>query len=204
MSDATRETAPTKSATGIKRAFWLLCAVVFLTEAWLWDHVGDLLKPVTDLIPFAAFKQELARQLDKLPPILALLVFAFPVSAMEACKAFGVWTATHGYPAFGILIFALANALGVGAAAFLFDSMRQKLLSIEWFSRAYDLVLDLRARAEAIIRPYKDQVRIAIISIRRRLNDHWKLLDSRRNFVRRLSLLRRWVWRARSSRSTPA
>ena len=41
---------------------WILLAVVFLIEAWLWDHLEPIVARVVEQIPLRAFKQWLAER----------------------------------------------------------------------------------------------------------------------------------------------
>ena len=40
--------------------FWVLLAIIFLIEAWLWDHLEPIVARVVALIPLRAFKQWLS------------------------------------------------------------------------------------------------------------------------------------------------
>jgi hypothetical protein len=172
------------------RAVWFVCAAVFLFEAWLWDTVGGGLKRLVALIPFDAFKQSLARDLAKLPAPVALLVFLLPLLVIEPFKVLGLWLIAHHHAIFGILAFVAAKVLGLGLVAFLFDATRSKLLSMPWFARFYAWVMDIRAKAHAIIEPYKLRLRAALAPFKARLKAMLALLESHGAFGRRLALLR--------------
>jgi len=43
--------------------------------------------------------------------------------------------------------------------AFVFDVTRPKLLEMAWFEKLYEFVLDLRARATALVEPVKRRIR---------------------------------------------
>jgi len=174
----------------IARAFWFACAALFLFEAWLWDTVGGFLKQLVALIPFEAFKQALARSLAKLPPPVALLVFLLPLLVIEPFKVIGLWLIAHHHLIFGVLAFVAAKVLGVGLIAFLFDATRGKLLSMPWFARFYDWVMALRAKADAIIEPYKLRLRAALAPFKERLKALVADLESHGGLGRRLALLR--------------
>jgi hypothetical protein len=174
----------------IGRAFWFVCAALFLFEAWLWDSVGGLLKRLVALIPFDAFKRALARNLARLPAPLALLVFLIPLLVIEPFKVLGLWLIAHHHLIWGILAFVAAKVLGVGLIAFLFDATRGKLLSMAWFARFYDWVMQVRAKAHAIIEPYKLRLRAALTPFKARLKAMLASLESHGEFGKRLALLR--------------
>lgn len=181
----------------IVRAFWFVCAALFLIEAWLWDTVGGFLWRLVALIPFEAFKQAIARSLAKLPAPLALLVFVLPVLVIEPFKVLGLWLIAKHHVIFGILAFGAAKILGVGLTAFLFDATRSKLLSMSWFARFYDRVMMIRAKAHAIIEPYKLRLRMALVPFRARLKTMAASFESHGEFARRLALLRAHARRLR-------
>ncbi len=179
------------------RAFWFFCAAIFLFEAWLWDSVGALLKRLVALIPLAAFKQALSRGLAKLPAPVALLVFLLPIAVIEPFEILGLWLIALHHLIFGILAFVAAKILGVGLIAFLFDATRSKLLSMPWFARFYAFVMNIRAKAHAIIEPYKLRLRAALAPFKERFKAMLASLESRGAFGRRLALLRVRVQRLR-------
>jgi hypothetical protein len=174
----------------IVRAFWFVCAALFLFEAWLWDSVGGLLKRLVALIPFDAFKQALAHNLAKLPAPIALLVFLIPLLVIEPFKVIGLWLIAHHHLIWGILAFVAAKVLGVGLIAFFFDATRGKLLSMPWFARFYDWVMQVRAKAHAIIEPYKLRLRAALTPFKARFKAMLASLESHGEFGKRLALLR--------------
>ncbi len=59
--------------------FWILLAVIFLIEAWLWDHLEPIVARFVALIPLRAFKQWLSERVDTLSPAMTLIVFFVPV-----------------------------------------------------------------------------------------------------------------------------
>ena len=141
---------------------WVLLAVIFLIEAWLWDHLEPLVARVVELIPLRAFKQWLAERVDTLSPAMTLIVFIVPVIPLFPLKLAGFWLLTHEYWLSAIFTIVFAKFLGVGVAAFVFDVTRDKLLEMRWFETLYEFVLDLRARAAALIDPIKVRIKEAL------------------------------------------
>ena len=138
---------------------WVLLAVIFLIEAWLWDHLEPIVAWFVALIPLRAFKQWLAERVDTLSPAMTLLVFIVPVIPLFPLKLMGLWLLTHEYWISAILTIIFAKFLGVGVAAFIFDVTRPKLLEMPWFESLYEFVLDLRARATALVEPIKLRIK---------------------------------------------
>jgi hypothetical protein len=141
---------------------WILLAVIFLIEAWLWDHLEPIVAWVVSLIPLRAFKQWLADRVDTLSPAMTLIVFIVPVIPLFPLKMVGLWLLTHEYWISAILTIIFAKFLGVGVAAFIFDVTRPKLLEMEWFEKLYDFVMTLRAKANALVDPIRARIKHAL------------------------------------------
>lgn len=138
---------------------WVLLAIIFLIEAWLWDHLEPIVARVVAAIPLARLKQWLADRVDALSPAMTLIIFAVPIIPLFPLKLIGLWLLTHEYWLTGVSTFLFAKLLGVGVTAFVFDVTRDKLLEMHWFERIYDLVMKLRARAHLLVDPVKRRIR---------------------------------------------
>ena len=120
---------------------WVLLAIIFLIEAWLWDHLEPIVARFVALIPLRAFKQWLAERVDTLSPAMTLIVFIVPVIPLFPLKLVGFWLLMHEYWLSAVLTIVFAKFLGVGVTAFIFDVTRPKLLEMAWFERLYEFVL---------------------------------------------------------------
>jgi len=138
--------------------FWVLLAVIFLIEAWLWDHLEPIVARVVALIPLRAFKQWLSDRVDTLSPAMTLIVFIVPVIPLFPLKLVGLWLLTHEYWLSAIATIIFAKFLGVGVAAFIFDVTRPKLLEMQWFETLYEFIMGLRAKAAALVDPIKVRI----------------------------------------------
>jgi hypothetical protein len=141
---------------------WVLLAVIFLIEAWLWDHLEPIVAAIVALIPLRSFKQWLTERVETLSPAMTLLVFIVPVVPLFPLKLVGLWLLTHEYWVSAILTIIFAKFLGVGVAAFIFDVTRPKLLQMEWFEKLYEFIIALRARANALVDPIKLRIKHAL------------------------------------------
>jgi hypothetical protein len=141
---------------------WVLLAIIFLIEAWLWDHLEPIVAWFVALIPLRTFKQWLAARIDTLSPAMTLIVFIVPVIPLFPLKLVGLWLLTHEYWISAILTIIFAKFLGVGVAAFVFDVTRDKLLEMDWFETLYEFVMGLRAKAHALVDPIKSRIRDAL------------------------------------------
>jgi hypothetical protein len=170
------------------RPLWVFLALLFLLEAWLWDHLRPIIAAVVNLIPWDSFKAKLARLIERLPPWATLFVFVLPFIAMLPLKFLEVYfLATRNWlGAAGVILF--VKLVGLGITAFIFDVTRDKLLQMAWFKRLYEWVLALRAWAHTITDPVRQRMQQLI----------WLLKPQRAGkFLRRLMKLRRRAYRGR-------
>jgi hypothetical protein len=138
---------------------WVLLAIVFLIEAWLWDHLEPIVARLVAAIPLRAFKQWLAERVDTLSPAMTLIVFIVPVIPLFPLKLIGLWLLTHQHWTSAVFTILFAKMLGVGVTAFVFDVTRDKLLQMGWFEWLYQFVLALRAQAAELVEPVKARIR---------------------------------------------
>ena len=139
--------------------FWVLLAVVFLIEAWLWDHLEPIVAKLVAWLPLRQFKQWLSDRVDALSPASTLIVFAVPVIPLFPLKLFGLWLLANEYWLAAVVTIVFAKFAGVGITAFIFDVTREKLLEMRWFEALYDFVMRMRAKAAALVAPIKQRLR---------------------------------------------
>ena len=151
----------------ILQPLWVLLALIFLIEAWLWDHLEPIVARVVAWIPLRAFKVWLAERVDTLSPAMTLIVFIVPVIPLFPLKLVGLWLLANEYWVSAIVILVFAKFLGLGVAAFIFDVTRPKLLQMAWFQKLYDWVMAVRAKAHAIVDPIKLRIKEAMGADRR-------------------------------------
>lgn len=168
------------------RSLWVLLALLFLMEAWLWDHLGPPIAWVVDRIPLENLKQRLRETIEHLPPYAALSVFIVPFIVLLPLKFLEVFfIATHQWFA-AVLVLVLAKLLGLGITAFVFDATRDKLLQMAWFARMYDWFIWARDWAHRQTEPIRQRIHKLV----------WLLKPQRAGkFFRRFSRLRRRAYR---------
>jgi len=168
------------------RPLWTVLALLFLLEAWLWDHLEPLVARVVNLIPLGPLKVRLVRGIANLPPWATLIVFVVPFIVLLPLKFLEVYFFAHRQWFGAILVLVLAKLLGLGVTAFVFDATRDKLLQMAWFRRMYDWFVWARDWAHEQTEP-----------IRQRLQQlKWLLRPQRAGkFFHRLMRLRRRAYR---------
>ena len=179
------------------KPLWILLALVFLFEAWLWSHLAPIVAWIVDRLAWKELKQRVAAGIEHLPPYPTLLVFLVPVILLLPLKFLGFWMLAHGSWLGAMMTLALAKVVSMGATAFIFDVTRPKLLQLRWFRWLYERVLVGLAWAHWLVDPIKEEVRAFLreylAPIRRRLASLFWLMRPKRagRFLRRLARLRR-------------
>jgi hypothetical protein len=138
---------------------WVLLAVIFLIEAWLWDHLEPVVAWVVKKIPLDDFKRWLADRVDTLSPAMTLIVFVVPVVPLFPLKLIGLWLVMHEYWVSAVVTIIFAKFLGVGVTAFIFDVTRSKLLEMRWFERLYGFIIALRTKAAELVEPVRQRIK---------------------------------------------
>src|SRR5262245_57714781 len=191
------------------KPLWILLALVFLFEAWLWEHLRPIVGWVVDRIRWDTLKARLAQWIDPLPPAATFVVFLVPVILLLPLKLVGLWMLAHGSWLGAMATLAFAKVVSMGITAFIFDITRPKLLQLPWFRWLYDHVLDWLRRAQALLDPMTEEVRAwarrELAPIRRRLASLFWLMKPGRagRFLRRIARIRRRM-HAQTVPSAPA
>jgi hypothetical protein len=144
----------------LTRALLIPLALIFLLEAWLWNHLAPVVAWVVARIPLHALKARIAAWIERLPPAVTLIVFIVPVLLLLPLKLVGLWMLSHGQWLGAVAVLALAKLVSVGVTAFIFDLTRDKLLQLTWFRRLYGWVISALAKAHALIDPVKRRVKL--------------------------------------------
>jgi hypothetical protein len=155
------------------RPLWFLLALLFLLEAWLWDHLVPAIRRVVDLIPWKALKQRLADAIAHLSPPATLVVFLIPAAIYFGLELISLWPMATGHVMLGLAILLGAKIIGAAITAFTFDVTRDKLLQMGWFRRGYELVIRLRDAAHRLADPYIQQMRAFARSLRPAARARW-------------------------------
>ena len=163
----------------VLKPLWILLALFFLIEAWLWDHLRPLVAVVVNVIAWDKLKARLAAMVEWMPPWAVLIVFVIPFIVLLPLKFAEVYFLVHRQWIAAIVVLLLAKLVGLGVTAFIFDVTRPKLLQMAWFRRLHELVLYWIERAHALIDPIKVRIRL------------WTRRFTQQNGGRTLRLLRR-------------
>jgi hypothetical protein len=168
----------------LKRIVWTILALAFLAVSWLWDTLNPLIHKLVDWLPLDGLKQRIAAFMHRLPPYATLAVFLIPVVLIEPFKLVAVWLFAKKLWFAGMATYVAADLLRFGLVAFLFNTCKDKLLSIGWFRRLYEWFVWAHDWAYAQVAPLRAHLRQAFVeaglvgggrvSIWRRLAALWR------------------------------
>jgi hypothetical protein len=145
------------------RLFWFTIALIFVVEAWLWDHLEPIVERCVAVLPMQALKALVAEQVEDLSPPATLLVFAVPAALLFPLKLLAIWFFAHEQWLWAITTIVFAKLFGLGVTSFLFAVTRDKLLQMDWFRAAYDKIVQWRELAQQLIEPFRQQLRTAML-----------------------------------------
>jgi hypothetical protein len=190
----------------LARPFWVVLALIFLFEAWLWDVLQPIVGRIVNVIPWGKIKPAFLRMIERLSPQATLVVFAIPFVVLLPVKFLEFWLLAHRQWIAAIIVLVAAKLIGLGLTAFIFDATKDKLLQMAWFRRLYEFFVWARDWAHEKIEPVKRQLREwsqeAIAPILRRVRRWRRMLQPRhagRLFQRVMRIRRRMRATAASS-----
>jgi hypothetical protein len=150
----------------------ILLAALFLIEAWIWDGCVALSRRIAALIPWTAFKRRVQRMIAFLPAPVVLVLFAVPFAIVELIKPVLLWVAATGHAVVGLTGYVIAQFLGLGVVAAMFDLTRDKLMEIPAFVWCYDKVMVFHHFADRLLAPYKEAALRELRAWRQWLRDY--------------------------------
>ena len=147
------------------KPLWIVLALVFVFEAWLWDRLQPVVARLVARIPLPDLKAWIQRQVEPLPPFATLIVFVVPHAVTFATESALLWAfADVWWLVLAVLV--MAKVIGVGLAAFLFQATKPKLMQMAWFAWLYDRVMRALAWAHGLADPYIAAVRAWVRGLR--------------------------------------
>lgn len=149
----------------IKRVACLIAAAIFLFEAWLWDTLYPIVAKLVAWFPWDSLKSWIATKVQNFSATACVFLFIIPAITIFPLKIIGVWLVSQHHIFFGIIVFFSAKLVGLGLAAFLFETCKEKLLSLGWFLWLYKTVLKIKKWAGEQVAPAMREIRIIKIRI---------------------------------------
>jgi hypothetical protein len=143
----------------LARPFWLILALLFLFEAWLWDRLAPIVGRIVAVVPWGRIKPAFVRLVDRLSPQATLVIFVVPFILLLPLKFLEFWFLAHRQWVTAIAVLVLAKLVGLGVTAFIFEVTKNKLLQMAWFGHLYEFFLWARRWAQEKIMPITQRLR---------------------------------------------
>jgi hypothetical protein len=143
----------------LTRPLLILVALVFLFEAWLWEHLRPIVAWVVAWLPWRRLKAMIKAAINRLPPTAVLVVFVVPIVVLLPVKFLGFWLLAKGAWLSAMTTLVLAKFVSMGVTAFIVDVTRSKLLQLRWYRWLYEHVLAGLDWAHGLIDPIKLQIK---------------------------------------------
>lgn len=150
------------------KPLWILLALLFLLEAWLWDRLEPIVQRIVDVTPWRAFKARVAAAVDHLSPRASLAVLAIPAVLYSGVELLALIPLAEGRWVFALAILTVAKIIGAAITAFVFDVTKPKIMEIEKFRQFYATVMGWRDWAHRLADPYIVRTRAWIYAMRGR------------------------------------
>src|SRR5215813_14603293 len=93
----------------ITHVLWIIVALIFLLEAWLWAKLAPIVAFLVWLVPLQPIKSRIAAAIEGLPPAATLVVFVIPVAVLFPIKLAALWAFGHGHWIAGIVALVFAK-----------------------------------------------------------------------------------------------
>jgi hypothetical protein len=161
------------------RLLVLAFALVFLFETWIWGSVVAAVSWLAKQIPWNAFKAAVRRQVNRLPAIVAVVLFGVPLLFNEFGSLFCIFLLATGHFLTGAVGYILIKVVGLGLLAMIFDLTGEKLMTLPWFVIAYEKFEAFHDFARRLVAPYRVAALAVLRDLRDRARAYWARLGAR-------------------------
>jgi hypothetical protein len=134
-------------------------ALIFLFETWVWDKIVAFARFVAELLPWAQFRDASRRVVNRLPAIVAVLLFGIPLFVAEFGSFISVVMMAMGQVFLGVALYIFMKIFGLLLVPVIFEITREKLLALRWFAWCYEHFETLHEMVRRFVAPYKEAVK---------------------------------------------
>lgn len=153
----------------LKRVLFLILALVFLFESWLWDTTGSVIEKLITKLPLQPLKHWVAERVSALNPWATLFVFIIPAVVLFPLKLLAMWLMTKGQVLLGLGLVIIAKCIGFGVSSFLFHVCKPQLLQLSWVRIVYHALVRWKELATAYLAPYTRKACTIIDEIKKKM-----------------------------------
>ncbi len=133
----------------------LVLALAFLFETWVWDELVAAFGWIGRRIPWQRMRRAARDVVNRLPAIVAVLLFGVPFVVMEGGCTVAVALVALGHVVTGATLYGFLKVFGVSLVAVIYDLTQEKLMTLPWFVWLHAKFQWLHELAQAFVAPYK-------------------------------------------------
>ena len=149
---------------------WLTAPLILIASLVIWieETLWDSLKWLTAKIALLKWVQWIESLIRKLPPYATIIVFLLPLTILFPFKLLAVYWLTQGHWVASLAVIIAAKVLGTAIEARMFVICKPQLMSINWFRRLHDWLIQIIDRVHAALHalPLYQLVRAKLIAIK--------------------------------------
>lgn len=118
----------------------VIAALLIWIEESLWVYFKNL----TERFARLTWIQRYEAWLQRIPPYPTMIVFFLPGLGLLPVKMAAVWFIAQGHVGSGLAVIAGAKLIGTAIVARSFVICKPKLMTVSWFARSYEMILNIR------------------------------------------------------------
>ncbi len=127
-----------------------IVALILIFEEWLWTELTRFTRFISEL-PFLA---KLEFKISMLPAYPSLILLISPFLLLLPLKFLMVFLVSNGHYFVAFVLFILEKILGTALAAHLFSLTKKNVMTIAWFQRFFDKLVNLISLAKNWIKEF--------------------------------------------------
>ena len=149
---------------------WLTAPLILIASLVIWveETLWDCLKWLTAKIALLKWVQRIESLIRQLPPYATVVVFLLPLTILFPFKLLAVYWMTQGHWFASLAVIIAAKVLGTAIEARMFVICKPQLMSIAWFRRLHDWLIQISNRVHAALHalPIYQVIRARLIAIK--------------------------------------
>jgi hypothetical protein len=157
----------------------LAFALVFLFETWIWGGMVAAARALATRIPWERFRAATRRFVNRMPVIVAVLLFGVPLLVSELGTVVSVILMATGHFIVGMAGYVFLKVAGLGSIALIFDLTREKLMTLSWFVILHEKFVAVHDFVHRLVAPYRAAAVAFLFGMRERTRVFWVQLGAR-------------------------
>ncbi len=149
---------------------WLTAPLILIASLVIWieETLWDGLKWLTAKIALFKWVQRVEALIRRLPPYATIIVFLLPLTILLPFKLLAIYWMSQGHWFASLAVIIAAKVIGTAIEARMFVICKPQLMSIDWFRRLHDWLIQISDRVHAALHalPIYQAIRAKLILIK--------------------------------------